>query len=257
MTDALDKTTLDRMTYSINADATKPDFTPTKGDITLHGLGFIQIKMPNDMRMHVWHPDLPRRKCFSESAIHNHRFSFRSTVLKGRQINQRVDVHPTAHPVYHSHDIINHNGPRGPEGGRRSFVDGGCEIELGHLETYEAGESYIMDELEYHMTPNSGKVATIMEKLTEGTTHACSIIETGITFDQGFDRYQLSEAELWDFVRDVMESDADDWITHNSADRPVAADQFVEVEFAWGIANLQADLLDWDKVTKYRLAEPA
>lgn len=61
------------------------DFTPTKDIISLHGLGFIQIKLDDNQRLHIWHPDLPRRKCFEHSNIHNHRFAFKSTVLKGIQ----------------------------------------------------------------------------------------------------------------------------------------------------------------------------
>jgi len=48
------------------------DFTPTKETISLHGLGFIQIVLGGNQRMHVWHPDLPRRDCYEHSAIHNH-----------------------------------------------------------------------------------------------------------------------------------------------------------------------------------------
>jgi hypothetical protein len=66
------------------------DYTPTKETISLHGLGFIQVKLPANRRLHVWHPDLPRRDCFAYSAIHNHRFGFRSTVLVGHQRNRAV-----------------------------------------------------------------------------------------------------------------------------------------------------------------------
>lgn len=59
--------------------------------ITLHGLGFVQVQLQGEQRLHVWHPELPRRSCFEHSAIHDHRFSFVSRVLTGEQINHRYE----------------------------------------------------------------------------------------------------------------------------------------------------------------------
>ena len=61
-----------------------------------------------------------------------------------------------------------------------------------------------MQELEYHSTPNSGIVVTIMDKLTEGSVHASSLIEHGREFDQSFDRFQLDPDQLWGFVMDAL-----------------------------------------------------
>jgi len=64
--------------------------------ITLHGLGFVQIQLEGKQRMHVWHPELPRRACFEHSAIHNHRFDFDSLVIVGTQINVEFAELPPA-----------------------------------------------------------------------------------------------------------------------------------------------------------------
>ena len=175
------------------------DFTPTKEKISLHGLGFMQIKLPANRRMHIWHPDLPRRSCFEHSAIHNHRFSFRSTVLIGTQVNRGYMVRANE---FGGHDRISHDGPRSEKGGRLSYV--AERVEVFHLydRQYEAGDSYIMQRLDYHATPNSGIVVTIMEKLEEGDVHASSLITHG----QGFDRFQLSEDELWRLAMEALRS---------------------------------------------------
>lgn len=179
------------------------DLTPTAQEISLHGLGFIQLKIGERNRIHVWHPDLPRRKCYIDSDVHNHRFAFRSTVLKGTQINRRCIVNDQPRGCA-SHDVISHNGPRSDKGGRLSFVDGECNVHRGPLEFYRVGDSYVMHVGEYHCTPNNGTVITFMQKLDETKDfHANSIIRKGVTFDQDFDRFQLSEAELWDFVKDA------------------------------------------------------
>lgn len=185
-------------------DLPPKDFTPTKEQISLHGLGFIQVKLPHNRRMHVWHPDLPRRDCYEWSAIHNHRFSFRSTVLIGQQVNRRYNVLEGLQLDAGTHVRISHDGPRSANGGRQSFVaDGAC---VGALpdELYGPGESYEMPMLLYHETPNAGVVVTILEKLKEGFTHASTLIQRGHEFHQDFDRFQLGEDELWSFVTDAL-----------------------------------------------------
>lgn len=177
------------------------DFTPTAETISLHGLGFIQVKLPANRRLHVWHPDLPRRACYEHSAVHNHRFSFRSTVLVGEQVNCRWNVE-IAHPDDDAeHRLISHNGPRSEKGGRLSREVAHCHLHRGWpFEYYREGESYVMPELAYHDTPNDRIVVTLMEKLTEGTVHACTVIHRDAKFDQDFDRFQLPPEDLWGYV---------------------------------------------------------
>lgn len=185
------------------------DFTPTKETISLHGLGFMQIIVPAG-RLHIWHPDLPRRKCFEQSKIHNHRFSFRSTVLKGKQHNVRCKVivaNDDGITSNATHNIISHNGPRSELGSRLSYIDGTCRIEEKDLEIHPAGTTYFMDVGEYHYTPCDGIVITFMQKLAETKDfHANSIIELGHEFDQRFNRFQLSPDEMWRLAVDAFEA---------------------------------------------------
>lgn len=177
------------------------DFTPTKETISLHGLGFIQLKLEGNQRLHVWHPELPTRACFVDSSTHNHRFSFQSRVLKGIQLNELVEVIPCDSGT---HEIISHDGPRSEKGGRESFVAGQCRVRYLGEHRYEPGEMYFMPELAYHHTPNDGIVITVMQKLYEGTVHANTIITKGKTFDQQFDRFQLSPEQLYEYVVDAF-----------------------------------------------------
>lgn len=179
------------------------DFTPTKENITLHGLGFIQIICGDDARMHVWHPELPRRACFETSAVHNHRFGFISTVMKGEQVNVRCTVMPDDDGAY---DLISHNGPRSKKGGRLSYVDGRCTISENAFEIYRPGDSYTMAPGEYHHTPNNGFVITYLRKTIETKIHANSTVAHGVTFDQSFDRFQFAPERLWGFVREAFEA---------------------------------------------------
>lgn len=193
---------LDTIVAAVAVSANKDkDYAPLAEQISLHGLGFLQIKLPGNRRIHVWHPDLPRRSCFHHSAIHNHRFSFRSTVLIGEQVNQRYAVWPSEHGSY---DRISHDGPRSEKGGRLSFVDGRVNIEPLSREHYGPGESYDMPALHYHETPNAAYCVTLMEKLVEGPVHASSLITHGEEFDQSFDRFQMTPADMWAIFVEAM-----------------------------------------------------
>ncbi len=178
------------------------DFTPTKDTITLHGLGFIQVVLPANQRMHVWHPDLPRRDCYVHSAIHNHRFSFRSQVLIGQQKNVRVDLELAKDGT---HDIISHNGPRSAKGGRISYPVATCNVHEREVTSYGPGEEYVMPIFGYHHTPNDGVVVTIMRKIEEDTAiHANSVCRRGVDFHYDFDRFQMAPERLFEFVLDAL-----------------------------------------------------
>lgn len=179
------------------------DFSPTKERISLHGLGFIQLILDGGQRLHVWHPDLPRRNCYAHSAIHNHRFSFNSRVLRGYQINQRVDLE-IVKPETGTHQLISHNGPRSDKGGRESYPVADVNVLYRPTEVYGPGESYFMPAMEYHHTPVDGIVVTVMQKVEETTLHANSVCLRGVDFHYDFDRFQLPPSELFDFVVEAL-----------------------------------------------------
>ncbi len=182
------------------------DFTPTKETISLHGLGFIQLVLGGNQRMHVWHPDLPRRDCYAHSAVHNHRFSFTSRVLKGVQINQRCDVE-IVKPEQGTHLLISHNGPRSDKGGRLSYPVADVNIYEREVERYEAGQQYVMPAMEYHHTPCVGIVVTVLQKHEESKTlHANSTCRRGVDFHYDFDRFQLSPEKLFVYVVEALKS---------------------------------------------------
>ncbi len=113
-----------------------------------------------------------------------------------------------------SHDRVSHDGPRSPKGGRMSYVSSQVSVWPHPDETYGPGESYTMPMLQFHETPNSGVVVTLMEKLTEGEIHAASLIARGHEFDQDFDRFQLLPEELWGFVVDALKEGAPEFIEY-------------------------------------------
>lgn len=178
---------------------------PMKEVISLHGLGFIQVQLQGDQRLHVWHPELPRRRCFEHSAIHNHRFNFISRVLIGQQIN--INFRPVdADEGEATHLLYLHEGARTANGGRPWTPNAPVTMVEHSSRSIEAGEEYFMPAYHFHRTEpgGDGRVATIMTKLAEGKRGAMSSCRIGIEPDTDFDRFQLPPAELWAYVIEVL-----------------------------------------------------
>ncbi|WP_205299420.1 hypothetical protein [Paraburkholderia sp. Cy-641] len=179
-------------------------FKPTEAKITLHGLGFLQLQLAANMRLHVWHPELPRRSCFEHSSIHDHRFGFESRVLVGTQINHIY--WPSRAAGAETHTAYLHEGERTPFGNRPWLPDYQLTVVKSHTEVVPAGKQYSMDPYVFHSTEpaDDGRVATLMTKTFEGRRGAHSLCAIGVDPDADFDRNQLSEHRMWEFVRDVL-----------------------------------------------------
>jgi len=103
-----------------------------------------------------------------------------------------------------SHVLISHNGPRSDKGGRESYPVADVNVYMRGVERYSAGDEYTMPALEYHHTPCSGIVITVIRKIQESAIHANSVCRRGVDFHYGFDRFQLSSAELFGIVKDAF-----------------------------------------------------
>jgi len=186
-------------------------FKETAETISLHGLGFLQVKLGGNQRLHVWHPGLPRRACFEHSAIHDHRFGFNSTVLVGMQVNDLYAVYEpgvanvpdTLEPT---HQAYLHEGERSQFGNRPWIPRERVWVPHVNTELVEAGKTYRMLPHVFHATRagGDGRVATLMTKIEETSTGARSLCTIGVEPDVDFDRRQLTEDEMWDVVRDVL-----------------------------------------------------
>ncbi|MPS27583.1 MAG: hypothetical protein E2576_11120 [Alcaligenaceae bacterium] len=182
-----------------------PQFREIEQSISLHGLGFVQVRLQAKQRLHVWHPDLPRRTCFKHSSIHDHRFAFVSKVLVGVQRNVRYEE--TEVPVGHgTHVAYRHDGMRYAQGGRPWDACACVTVRQAFVQDVYAGEVYTMPAYMFHETRplGDGRVATLMTKTFEGTEGARSLCAIGVTPDTDFDRHQLSATALWDVVADVL-----------------------------------------------------
>lgn len=171
--------------------------------ISLHGLGFIQVQLEANQRLHVWHPALPKRRCFEDSAVHDHRFGFVSRILVGVQRNIEYQHSKSFNGEFQTYL---HEGKRMPGGSRPWTADGKINLAMQSDVIIRAGEEYVVDPYVYHRTEpqGDGRVATLMTKTYEGTAGAHSTCKVGVKPHTDFDRFQLSPKQLWQFVFDVL-----------------------------------------------------
>lgn len=67
------------------------DFLKNNHDmIHFFGLGFVQLKIDNNIRMHFYHPDL--QPIVHDEEVHNHRYDFISSILAGKLTNELFTI---------------------------------------------------------------------------------------------------------------------------------------------------------------------
>ena len=184
-------------------------FEETAENISLHGLGFLQIKLGGNQRLHVWHPHLPRRRCFMWSSVHDHRFGFESRVLVGTQVNMTYAPRTLEDDTMEAdHLAYLHEGKRLPTGNRPWIEE--SRVWLGapvSVEVVRPGETYHMLPYVFHRTLNrsDGAVATLMTKKNAGSAGARTLMEMNHGEPHvDFDRRQLTVGTMWRMVQEVL-----------------------------------------------------
>lgn len=177
----------------------------------IHGNGFIQADLGEDLRIHVWHPDLPKQKV--STPIHNHCFSFSSRVVVGAIEHREFEV---VNVGRNAGDKVVYNKYRAQHRDREDTV---LVKESNAIYTAEskkkekivrAGKVYTFKRGAYHTTfPQfNGIAATIMERFNVGPdiqpTILCLVDEEP---DNEFHRYTIMDpVQLEKMVRQVLMS---------------------------------------------------
>lgn len=120
------------------------------------GLGFIQIKLTPDVRVHFWHPELTAT--VAEEELHDHRYDFRSHVVHGSTTHQ---VFEFLRDEAGNHEVVEvscqPNDPRAP-----SVVARGVVQPVGSY-TMVKGSSYEFPHTQFHRIVAS-ECITVVER---------------------------------------------------------------------------------------------
>lgn len=121
------------------------------------GLGFIQCKINQYERIHIYHPDLMPIVNIEEE-VHNHRYDFESTILLGRMNNKKYqfvkDINPT-------HYLQNESCNESIKVDKKDNVDG--KVMLISEKWINQGETYFMKFDEFH-TFQTSKCITYLKR---------------------------------------------------------------------------------------------
>jgi phosphoribosyl-ATP pyrophosphohydrolase len=165
------------------------------------GLGFIQMKLNETDRLHFWHPDLSPD--VSEEEVHDHRYDFTSTVLKG-EVTHEIFVFNRSR---YSGDNIRHemvtvscdpNQPPPPNTlptpGVMNFVGSQTMVE---------GSRYFFPKGSFHRSKAS-RAITFLRRGPVDRQFAHVIRPVGAPMVCPFSKPK-SQAEIWDHIADLIE----------------------------------------------------
>ena len=104
-------------------------------DSLFFGLGFIQIKVNESERYHFYHPEL--NSIMPEEEGHNHRYDFRSYVLKGCLRQEIYSVYPNeVNPNWRILSVSCDSNKKAPDD------SSGCNPSIGLFANTHAGSDY-------------------------------------------------------------------------------------------------------------------
>lgn len=126
----------------------------------VQGFGMLRTYLPGETepRLQVWDQ---RLACWGNNAIHDHPWSFRSTIVAGTIFNQRFHLAPSKSSANgHTTDII--PGTRGGLLSERPVTP--CLISRPPIEVYSMGDEYRQSHREMHLTRYAQSTVTLIER---------------------------------------------------------------------------------------------
>lgn len=172
----------------------------------VHGNGFIQLDLGSnpDRRLHIWgHPAIPKQRVSTE--LHNHRFSYKSTILVGDIVHETYDLHKPNVEAGEGYDYGIYEC-RAAEGEDTKLVHTG-RYTCAHLVTeraYIQGDVYGHSAGLYHRVVPIEPSATLMTKTEVFDLKPTVLVPRTQRPDNDFDRNSFDEEELWDIVEEVL-----------------------------------------------------
>lgn len=172
----------------------------------VHGNGFIQLDISNKSRLHIWgHPDIPKQAV--STPIHDHRFSFKSTVLVGRLVNitYTFNYNNDFPPKFSEHEAICRQGEDTilTPTGRHGIV---VERTTTMIDDWDIRNVYHMEKGIFHELLPCVPSATICTKTANSPNRIPRVlVPFGITPDNDFNRYESATTEdLWKIIYTVL-----------------------------------------------------
>lgn len=161
--------------------------------IRMHGNGFIQLDLPDDHRLHIWHQALGAAQ-ESPTPIHDHTFDFHSKIVGGTLINIVYGVSSYGrhtHSIYEAVTRERQDTKLVPTAmGGTPYIETMCAFERG--ETYRSVAGM------FHATAFVGYAITVIKKGPRNLGMSPRVlVPKGKEPDNLFTRFTYGEKLLW------------------------------------------------------------
>lgn len=166
----------------------------------VHGNGFIQVWVGKGVRLHVWHPDCPKMDPYV--GVHDHRFSFRSKIIRGRVVNRTWDADADGT----AYDILT-PGTGSEQDSWRLYSTGlMCSLTNGHEDVWGEGEEYGVNIGQIHDgLAHTPMAATLMQVTGRDRDHIVRVLcPTGLRYHHEFKRDAFEVDWLWTMIKEVL-----------------------------------------------------
>lgn len=161
------------------------------------GLGFIQLKLSDDSRIHFWSPDIARHE---REEIHDHRYNFVSHVLYGTLHFELYEPTPMQHDHVYTHELFQTDCAPGCLG-TEPKVHPVTITKRGSYDLPEGSEYWFSSE-QFHTTEGTTFAVTYLEREAKTKQFANVIKPKGAPVSCPF-ATKLSEEECWQHIEKV------------------------------------------------------
>lgn len=163
--------------------------------IHFFGLGFIQIKIDDFHRVHVYTDKFPSTTM--EEEIHNHRYQFNSAILKGTLTQKIYSVRDDRDGHYLlTKEVCN------PEIEKKEHHATSCDVTLTQVHHFAAGTVYWTAANTFHQVESKNAVTFITRGGYE-KSEADVVYHHSKTTTCPFS-IKVSEEKLWEIVEEVL-----------------------------------------------------
>lgn len=159
------------------------------------GLGFIQLKLDADTRVHFWHPELTADT--PEEELHDHRYRFNSHILVGGITHEEWHLDPAADG---DHEMVLVSCQPGKEADPKPVGRGW--LRQGSTYTMAAGSEYVFSETGFHRI-RASRAVTFLERGPVVKEYANVIRPLGSPTVCPFSK-SVPESKLWDCIADLL-----------------------------------------------------
>jgi len=163
--------------------------------IFFFGLGFIQIKINDEYRLHLYHPSLP---AFVEQP-HTHRYNFTSTILKGQFTQHIYNIEPNEAGTYW---LTYESCGRGELPEEQANYKVSIESKLLLSNTYKIGSSYTISKEAFH-TVEADNCITLLKRGTQRDDYAKVLSLKEEAKLCPFSK-KIEESQLWYIVEEML-----------------------------------------------------